>query len=966
MDLQRVCRTSRRLLIASVALAVTTTISCAPPVENGRSGSATEPELGRGHRGLPALPATAPPFTLFESGQVRPLALSPDKQHLFAVNTPDNRLEIFRVQPNRLIHTASVPVGLEPVAVAARTDREVWVVNHLSDSVSVVALDDDATSGYVKRTLLVGDEPRDLVFAGPGRMRAFITTAHRGQNAPFDPQLTTPGVGRADVWVFDANALGNSLGGAPLTIVPLFTDTPRALAVTPDGTRVYAAGFHTGNRTTIVGEEFIPDGFGAGGDVGPSTNFEGKPAPEVGAIVKWNGSHWVDSAGYPHDDFVKFSLPDKDVFVLDAMATPPHQLSGAAGFFQGVGTILYSMIVNPMTGKVYVANTDANNLDLFEGPGSFAGHSLRGHLHESRITVLTPGGGVAPRHLNKHINYNSCCAPTPNAENARSLALPQGMAVTGNGATLYVAALGSDKVGIFSTAQLENNTFVPSAENHVHVSGGGPTGLVLDEERGQLYVLTRFDDAISIIDTTTKAEVAHVTMHDPEPASVLAGRRFLYDASFTSSHGDSACASCHVFGDFDSLAWNLGNPDARVTADPGPFSSTLVNLITGQPIEPIFHPMKGPMVTQSLRGMANGGPMHWRGDRTGGNDAPSVQPDSGTFDERAAFQKFQAGFTDLLGRDTFIPQADMDAFTDFILQVTYPPNPNRPLDNVPTADQEVGRQLFDGTNCGIPAADGFPAILRCATCHTLDPNGNPGTAAPGFFGTSGFSEFAFQTQLFKAPQFRNLYQKVGAFGHPFDPGFPGVDSDFQGDQVRGFGFVHDGNLDTVFRFHHGPSFSEAVTGPGNGGLLDGPAGEVQRRQLEAFLLAFPTNLAPIVGQQITLTTSSSPAVVARVELLRQRADAGECELVAKAQASGAEVGFVYIGSGLFRSDRRARLPITKLALQLFATVLAHPVTYTCVPLGSGERLGVDRDGDGFWDGDERDAHSDPADPTSTP
>src|SRR5262249_7303603 len=60
--------------------------------------------------------------------------------------------------------------------------------------------------------------------------------------------------------------------------------------------------------------------------------------------------------------------------------------------------------------------------------------------------------------------------------------------------------------------------------------------------------------------------------------------------------------------------------------------------------------------TLSLRGMANHGPMHWRGDRTGGNDAPFAQSDSGTFDERAAFRKFQVGFTDLLGRDSFIPQ----------------------------------------------------------------------------------------------------------------------------------------------------------------------------------------------------------------------------------------------------------------------------------------------------------------------
>jgi len=948
-------------LIGFLALVATATLSCAGSPENSRSDELTDP--GAGIRPPPPAAAAAARFTLFETGQVRPLALSPDRQHLFAVNTPDNRLEIFRIKKHQLIHTASVPVGLEPVAVAARTDREVWVVNHLSDSVSIVELDDDATAGHVARTLLVGDEPRDIVFAGPGRKRAFITTAHRGQNIPFDPQVTVAGIGRADVWVFDANALGNTLGGAPLTIVTLFTDTPRALAVTPDGSRVYAAGFHTGNQTTIINEALLPDGFGPDGIPGPATSFDGHPAPETGTIVKWNGAHWIDALGRVRNEPVKFSLPDKDVFVLDAMANPPRQLSGPAGFFPGVGTILYSMVVNPVNGKVYVANTDANNLDRFEGPGSFAGHSLRGHLHESRITVLTPGGGVAPRHLNKHIDYTSCCAPIPNAENARSLALPQDMAVTANGATLYVAALGSDEVGVFSTAQLENNTFVPSAANHIHVSGGGPTGLILDEQRGQIYVLTRFDDAISLIDTATRAEIAHVTMHNPEPPSVVAGRRFLYDARVSSSHGDSSCATCHVFGDFDSLGWNLGNPDESVLDDPGPFTSALLNLLTGQPIEPSFHPMKGPMTTQSLRGMANHGPMHWRGDRTGGNEAPSIQPDSGTFDEHAAFEKFAVGFPDLLGRDALIPQANMDAFTDFMLQVTYPPNPNRPLDNVLTADQDAGRRLFDGVNCGIPAClEGSCGTLTCNTCHVIDPNGNPGSAAPGFFGSDGSSSFAFQTQLFKIPHLRNMYQKVGMFGNPITPGNLSTDDVFTGDQVRGFGFNHDGAIDTVFRFHHGISFSELATGVGNGGIPESPQGELQRRQLETFVLASPTNLAPIVGQQITLTAASSAAVAARVELLRRRADAGECELVAKTEIYDVEVGFVYVGSGLFKSDRHALPPTTDAALQSVATHAGHPVTYTCVPPGSGTRIGVDRDGDGVWDGDERDAHTDPADP----
>ena len=131
------------------------------------------------------------------------------------------------------------------------------------------------------------------------------------------------------------------------------------------------------------------------------------------------------------------------------------------------------------------------------------------------------------------------------------------------------------------------------------------------------------------------------------------------------------------------------------------------------------------------------------------------------------------------------------------------------------------------------------------------------------------------------------------------------------------------------------------------------------------MLAFPTNLAPVVGQQVTLTASSSAAVVSRVELLRQRADARECDLVAKTEIFDIEAGFVYVGSGLFKPDRRALPPITDAVLQLLAHA-GRPVTYTCAPPGSGERIGVDRDGDGFWDGDERDAGSDPADPASTP
>jgi hypothetical protein len=257
-------------------------------------------------------------------------------------------------------------------------------------------------------------------------------------------------------------------------------------------------------------------------------------------------------------------------------------------------------------------------------------------------------------------------------------------------------------------------------------------------------------------------------------------------------------------------------------------------------------------------------------------------------------------------------------------------------------------------------------VLSCSSCHAINPNANPGTAKPGFFGTNGLSGFDFNPQLLKTPHLRNLYQKVGMFGNPENPGFLGGDNGFKGDQVRGFGFLHDGSVDTVFRFTHGLSFSEEFNGPGTNSILLGPAGDLQRHQLEAFILAFPTNLAPIVGQQITLTASSSAAVGSRVNLLRQRAEAGECDLVAKTRIFDDELGFLYVGSDLFASDRRGQPPIPAAALRSLATDLGRPVTYTCVPSGSGKRVGVDRDEDGFWDGDERQAQTDPADPGSRP
>src|SRR5581483_2690299 len=251
----------------------------------------------------------------------------------------------------------------------------------------------------------------------------------------------------------------------------------------------------------FVGGLLMPGGLPA-----PNENHEGEPGPETGLIVKYNpiAGEWQDELGRSWNNAVEFSLPDLDVFRIDAMADPPVETAS----FAGVGTVLFNMAVNPVSGKVYVSNTEARNEVRFEGPGTaFGSSTVEGHLHEARITVID-GAVVLPRHLNKHIDYS--LRPSSAKIKRASVATPLGIAVTANGASLYVAAFGSSRVAVYSTAQLEADTFVPRARKSIKVSGGGPSGLVLDEPRGRLYVLTRFDNSLSVVDTATRAEIAHL------------------------------------------------------------------------------------------------------------------------------------------------------------------------------------------------------------------------------------------------------------------------------------------------------------------------------------------------------------------------------------------------------------------------------------------------------------------------
>jgi hypothetical protein len=157
-------------------------------------------------------------------------------------------------------------------------------------------------------------------------------------------------------------------------------------------------------------------------------------------------------------------------------------------------------------------------------------------------------------------------------------------------------------------------------------------------------------------------------------------------------------------------------------------------------------------------------------------------------------------------------------------------------------------------------------------------------------------------------------------------------------------------VDTDFRFVSALFFAE-IPGVNPIGIPITAEGNELRRKIEDFMYAFPSNLKPIVGQQITLSAGAPASAGARVDLLEQRAAAGDCDLVAKARLDGHERGFLY-ANGSFLTDRASSPPLGDTALRALAHGPGNAVTFTCVPPGSGVRIGIDRDLDGTLDGDE--------------
>ncbi len=795
-------------------------------------------------------------FHNFEAPQVHPIALTPNGSNLLAVNTADNRLSVFDIVDGIPKLVDEIPVGLQPISIAARNNEEVWVVNWLSDSISIV----DLKTKNVKQTINVGDEPTDIVFLG---QKAFVCVS--------EPRL---------IKVFDLNDLSSK----PKEI-EINGKKPRSLSVDYVNNRVFVSIFDSGNKTTVVPFNSVRD---AGGPPPPKPAMSPNlPAPPRTALIVKEVSKgvWADETGDTKwTKYIPYSLEDVDLVIINANDS---QLKTTE--IRAIGTHISNSVIDTTNNKLFVVNTESDNLVRFEP-------NIRGRFINTRVSIVDLSSSknkITVADLNPHINYDN---PTGSREERQeSIGLPLDI-TTNNKGTFYVSSLSTAKVAVLdSNGKITDKVSV----------GFGPTGLAFDENRQQLYVLNRFEHTLSTVDTTINREVSKVSIgYNPEPKDLQEGRRFMYGGEF-SAHGDVSCASCHRDSHKDSLAWDLGNPQGK--QDIVELPNVTLPFFEARHV---FHPMKGPMVTQSFRGIIGTEPLHWRGDRM-------------------KFEDFNPAFDSLLGSPRILTDIEMAKFKAFTASLTYPPNPIQNLDRTypnPTSSPsaERGRLLFT-----IPKLD--IGLLRCVDCHDTGAKGTgPGTnrlIAPSFLlvGASEGTDVNLDQNI-KVPQLRGLYEKYSTLPN--------------GKVVAGFAYINDGYRRAV---------TEHIGNPRNFTFEK----DSDMKDVEAYVLAFDTGTAPTVGLQVTLndTNKTNKALLNQIKLLMSEAEKENCELIVKTVLDGKPKGLLYIGKRKFRTDKASESNISFKVL-IASITQGKELTFTGVPVTEGYRMGIDRNNNQKLDGDE--------------
>jgi hypothetical protein len=320
----------------------------------------------------------------------------------------------------------------------------------------------------------------------------------------------------------------------------------------------------------------------------------------------------------------------------------------------------------------------------------------------------------------------------------------------------------------------------------------------------------------------------------------------------------------------------------------------------------VFHPMKGPMTTQTLRGLNGVDPLHWRGDRTN-------------------FNHFNGAFDSLLG-GSMLSTTDMNAYRTFINTMVFQPNPNQNLNRtLPTTfaggDPTVGRNIFLNTNYSTLGTPPLVINLRCNTCHAL-PNGTD----RGFTPAQALQE----PQDFKVPHLRNVYQKMRFTNAP------GAQS------LLGFGITHDGGDPSLLSFISRPVFGPFATDA------------TIKNNLNAFVQCIDTGTAPAVGVTYAAVSNNAFGLGQNGWLfLEQEAQKlTNIDLAVKTVIAGQPRGFLYRpASNDYLPDSTNRTTLTKAQLVSLVQT-GGTITVMGVAPGTGTRVAIDRNSNGIRDGDE--------------
>lgn len=597
----------------------------------------------------------------FVSPHANPIAIS--GAHVFVVNTPADTLDVIRIDNRSIV--ARVHVGVDPVSVAVRPDgREIWVSNHVSDSVSVIDNNPQSPT-YLQIVATVQefdrerratsfDEPVGIAFAGNNK--AYVALSSENQIAVVDVksrQITKR-----------------------LTIP---AQDPRAIAV--QGDRLYVLPFESNNQTQLSG--------------GSGDEIDGK----LVTFDAWNHSvqnNNVLSLGHVVDIVKHPDVPDLDLFVFDTVTDELVETVSS------LGTLLYGLTVDSH-GTVFVAQTDARN--AVNGRAGTQKHDLsqlENRAFLNQITKVTFEKGKA---VPAFIDLEPL--PPERPKPGEAFATPFAIQVSRDDSTLIATAAGSDK--LFTVDAATGN-----ALGYVEVAAV-PRGIALqydeDDSLTNAWVLNAVDNTVSVVDLSDRENptiASSVTLEDPTHPAVKRGR-IAFETAAASSTGTFSCASCHPDGHTDQLLWVLKTP-----------------VVTGgdQIMPRSTMPVRGLRDTEPYHW--DGIPGDPYGGNNSANIHGSDEPNS-TDAKSSARHLIDGGLAATMslvsdtttndeGKGGYLTAAQRDDMAAFLLSVPYPPAQRRPFTS------EVTRRARDGFKLFHIDGDNDPTKARpnvCGDCHRM-------------------------------------------------------------------------------------------------------------------------------------------------------------------------------------------------------------------------------------------------------